>query len=252
MEERISYLNIWKELAFDKSMIFLAGPRQAGKTTLSRIISGSYPNHLYFNWDIVDHRAALIENPTFFQKVARKDSSTPLIIFDEIHKYKDWKNYLKGIYDQFHDNYQFLICGSGRLDIYQKGGDSLAGRYLLFHLWPFTISELGKNSKEFKEFIENPLHITMDETDIKKVIWSRLSPLPMRSAALNSYRMQPRRWCSNSWQRSPKRRFSLRFTDAPVKSRGGCPLLISSTASMTDTRHPKRLGLCVRRRSTIR
>ncbi|PKN04274.1 MAG: hypothetical protein CVU74_07720, partial [Deltaproteobacteria bacterium HGW-Deltaproteobacteria-9] len=70
----------------------------------------------------------LIENPNFFQAVERKDSSRPLVVFDEIHKYKDWKNYLKGVYDQFHDRYQFLVSGSGRLDLYQKGGDSLAGR----------------------------------------------------------------------------------------------------------------------------
>lgn len=125
MEGREPYLKIWQDLAIDKSMIFLTGPRQAGKTTLAQIISRSFSNNLYFNWDIAHHMTRLIENPSFFEAVERKDSSTPLIVFDEIHKYKDWKNYLKGVYDQFHDRYQFLVSGSGRLDIYQKGGDSL-------------------------------------------------------------------------------------------------------------------------------
>jgi len=72
--------------------------------------------------------------PTFFEAVKRKDSSIPIVVLDKIHKYRDWKNYIKGVYDQFHDKYQFLVSGSGRLDLYQKGGDSLAGRYFLFHL----------------------------------------------------------------------------------------------------------------------
>lgn len=198
MESRRSYVKIWKDLAKDKSMIFLAGPRQVGKTTLAQIISRSFKNNLYFSWDIAQHRTRLIENPTFFEAVERKDSSTPLIVFDEIHKYKDWKNYLKGIYDQFHDRYQFLISGSGRLDIYQKGGDSLAGRYFLFHLWPFTIAELGKRNVKINEFLNDPLQISMRGKSELKKIWSQLSelsgfPEPYLSNRLTSYR----RWSNN-------------------------------------------------------
>jgi predicted AAA+ superfamily ATPase len=35
MKERTPYINIWQDIAIDKSMIFLVGPRQARKTTLS-------------------------------------------------------------------------------------------------------------------------------------------------------------------------------------------------------------------------
>lgn len=115
MERRTPYIKIWQDLAVDKSMIFLVVPRQAGKTTLAQIISDSFTNNLYFNWDIAEHRANFMQNPTFFEAIERQDSSTPLIVLDEIHKYRDWKNYLKGVYDQFHDKYQFLVSGSGRL-----------------------------------------------------------------------------------------------------------------------------------------
>jgi uncharacterized protein len=96
--------------------------------------------------------------------VKRRDRSTPLIIFDEIHKYRDWKNYLKGIYDGYHERYRFLVTGSGRLDIYQKGGGSLAGRYLLFHLWPFTIAELAEANRPVDDFSRDPLFLTMERT----------------------------------------------------------------------------------------
>ena len=177
MEERKLYHKVWDELAQEKSMVFMVGPRQAGKTTLAQIIARSFANSLYFNWDIPDHRTKLIANPNFFEDVTRKDASKPLIVLDEIHKFKDWKNYLKGAYDQFHDRYQFLVSGSGRLDVYQKGGDSLAGRYYLFHIWPFTIAELGRRNLKIEEFLQNPLKIRMAKREELKETWKRLSEL---------------------------------------------------------------------------
>jgi len=177
MDTREPYLKIWQEQSREKSMIFLIGPRQVGKTTLSKIISRNFTNNLYFNWDIPQDKTRLVENPTFFQEIKRRDTSIPLIIFDEIHKYKDWKNYLKGVYDQYHESYQFLVSGSGRLDIYQKGGDSLAGRYFLFHLWPFTMSELGIRNLTIDDFLANPLQISMENSETLKEKWVRLSKL---------------------------------------------------------------------------
>ena len=177
MKTRSLYLNIWHELLAYKPMILLVGPRQAGKTTLAHLISRSFPNHVYFNWDIADQRADFLQRPTFFTTLERKDASIPLVVFDEIHKYKDWKNYLKGIYDQFHNSYTFLVSGSGRLDIYQKGGDSLAGRYFLFHLWPLTIAELANRNREVETFLQNPLQMEMSDQNDLKEIWQGLSEL---------------------------------------------------------------------------
>jgi len=193
MENRDLYLRIWRELAREKSMIFLVGPRQAGKTTLGEIIAQSFTNSLYFNWDIPQDRGRLIGNPTFFEEVKRTDPSRPLIIFDEIHKHRDWKNYLKGVYDQFHREYQFLVSGSGRLDIYQRGGDSLAGRYYMFHLWPFTIAELGNRFRTVEDFLSNPLEICMDKSAELSKKWDRLStmsgfPEPYLANRITTYR----------------------------------------------------------------
>ncbi len=177
MISRPMYTDIWNDLVVEKRMIFLAGPRQVGKTTLSRMISEFYSNHTYLNWDIPAHRTLLIRNPSFFQEMERVDETLPLVILDEIHKYRDWKNYLKGIYDQFHDEFQFLVSGSGRLDLYQKGSDSLAGRYFLFHLWPFTIAELGNLETSLKEFTQNPLRISVERNQELKEIWKGLGEL---------------------------------------------------------------------------
>ena len=103
--------------------------------------------------------------PTFFTTMPRRDATTPLVVFDEIHKYRHWKNYLKGIYDQFAGEYRFLVTGSGRLDLYQKGGDSLAGRYLLFHLWPFTLGEMAHAQRTMADFRSAPLRVALERRD---------------------------------------------------------------------------------------
>ena len=155
-------------------MVFIAGPRQAGKTTLTQILAEDFTNSLYFNWDILEEKRKLIENPSFYEEVKRNDNSVPLIIFDELHKYSNWKNYLKSVYDRDKDNYNFIVSGSGRLDMYQKGGDSLAGRYFIFYLWPFTLAELAGNNLPFEQFMSNPIEVRSCPNETQPV-WNKLS-----------------------------------------------------------------------------
>ncbi|MFH1772282.1 MAG: ATP-binding protein [Candidatus Omnitrophota bacterium] len=175
MLKRQMYTELWQTLSSEKQMIFLTGPRQSGKTTLSKEIIKNYPNNIYFNWDIIPNKKMLIDNPTFFEQLNRVDSSRPLIVLDEIHKYVNWKNYLKSIYDQFKDEYLFLVSGSGRLDVYQKGGDSLAGRYFIFHLFPFTAAELSTKKREFNPFVKDPLrNFALNPNKSTKKVWDAL------------------------------------------------------------------------------
>jgi predicted AAA+ superfamily ATPase len=192
-------MRIWRDFVSEKPMVFMAGPRQTGKTTLAKTISEEYINRLYFNWDDPQDRTRLIENPFFFQELERRNGSSPLVVFDEIHKHKDWKNYLKGVYDRFKEEFLFLVSGSGRLDIYQKGGDSLAGRYYLFHLWPFTLAELGGVERTIDDFRRHPLEIQTDRSAEMENIWMSLAimsgfPDPYLTSREASYR----RW-SNSY-----------------------------------------------------
>lgn len=179
MQERLLYQQLWQENIVQKPMVLIFGPRQAGKTTFARELVGrSYPNKAYLNWDIISNKKTLIENPKFFENIQRKDDSIPLVILDEIHKYKNWKNYLKGIYDEFAEDYQFIVSGSGRLDLSKRGGESLAGRYLEMHLFPFTLAELAEARRPIGQFLGDPLHY-FDGTFLRKTkeIWSTLTEL---------------------------------------------------------------------------
>ena len=122
-----------------KKMVFLGGPRQVGKTTLAREILKHFPykgpqKGLYLNWDFDEDRYRIIEK--------KWDETHLLIVFDELHKYSRWKNWIKGIYDKTHPLHSFLVTGSARLDVYRRGGDSLLGRYHYWRLHPLTLDEM--------------------------------------------------------------------------------------------------------------
>ncbi len=194
MEKRKIYQKTWQMLAPHRQMVFISGPRQCGKTTFSKIIAEQFSNSLYFNWDIPDDKHRFLTNNLFYEDIDRKDLTKPLIILDEIHKYSDWKNYLKGIYDRDSENYKFLITGSGRLNLYQKGSDSLAGRYFLFQLWPFTLAELGERNRATGDFLANPLTIDIEQGNNLLKIWNRLSafsgfPDPFLKGEKNYYNL---------------------------------------------------------------
>lgn len=64
------------------------------------------------------------------------------MIFDELHKMKKWKSWIKGVYDTEAIPPSLLITGSARLDTYRKEGESLAGRFFSFRLHPLTVKEI--------------------------------------------------------------------------------------------------------------
>ncbi len=124
-------------------MIFLFGPRQVGKTTFVRNkLKETKDDCLYFNWDDPYVRREYMRNPHFLKSpLAKTQTKYPLVIFDEIHKHKNWKNILKGLYDIHLNEVQFVIIGSARLDYFRQSGDSLVGRYFSYRLLPLGLAE---------------------------------------------------------------------------------------------------------------
>jgi len=143
------YLPAWSlenEMLAPK-MIFIAGPRQCGKTTLiEKFLSSRKCEQLCYNWDTPNVRELYRQDPTFFESQARlvkKRQRNLWVGFDEIHKRAGWKNILKGYFDQFGKEFRFVVTGSARLDLFRKSGDALIGRYFLFNLFPFSFAEIG-------------------------------------------------------------------------------------------------------------
>jgi predicted AAA+ superfamily ATPase len=137
---------ILKDLS--RKMVFVSGPRQVGKTTLARCIGSEHfsDRFSYLNWDSREDRKAILDGE--FRAGSR------LVIFDEIHKYRQWKNYLKGEYDKYKERFSILVTGSARMDIYRKGGDSLQGRYYHYLLHPLSVNEVIGRRAETSVFHE--------------------------------------------------------------------------------------------------
>jgi predicted AAA+ superfamily ATPase len=194
---RDKYKKILDILGSHRQMVFMSGPRQCGKTTFAQWVLKQEGGGLYLNWDIDEDRRKILERVNLFTSFDFSSSTKPLVVFDEIHKFKDWKNFLKGLYDKYSAHVRILVTGSGRLDFFQKGKDSLAGRYFLFHLWPFTLAEFSKVSRKLIDFEQDPYFTSkltnQNETEMR-AIWENLTrfsgfPDPFTKADDRFYRV---------------------------------------------------------------
>lgn len=140
-----------EHLREERQMAFVAGPRQVGKTTLLQILLGD--GDVAFNWDrpaerewILKGSDALLEQAGFFDLRAA-GARKPRIAFDEIHKFRHWKRFLKGLFDAVDGKASILVTGSARLNIYKRGGDSLMGRYFLYRMHPLSVGEVAERPR---------------------------------------------------------------------------------------------------------
>lgn len=143
--ERLYQQVICEHFQQHQQMLFLAGPRQVGKTTLVQAVAGSFSHFLYLNFDVEQDRFLILKGEKAIISeinLNRLSETPPLLILDELHKYKRWKSLLKSLYDQYKSRLLILVTGSAKLDIYKKGGDSLMGRYILYRIHPFSTAEI--------------------------------------------------------------------------------------------------------------
>jgi uncharacterized protein len=117
-----------------RKMVLLTGARQSGKTTLALQLMAGFEPAQYLNWDVPADRALIVG-----QAWSRKSK---LLVFDEIHKMRQWKTFLKGAWDGRAEGQAMLVTGSARMETFRQGGESLAGRYLAWRLHPFSVREL--------------------------------------------------------------------------------------------------------------
>jgi predicted AAA+ superfamily ATPase len=126
-----------------EKMVFLSGPRQVGKTTVALSLLPDTKN--YLNWDVPSHREKILK-----YELPPKGR----IVFDELHKYRGWRNLLKGLFDDPDWKQEILVTGSAHLDFYRFGGDSLQGRYHFLRLHPLSVAELKiSTEKDFQALL---------------------------------------------------------------------------------------------------
>jgi hypothetical protein len=117
-----------------RSIVWLAGVRRSGKTTLAKSLGED--RILYVNCDL-PISAEITANPELFYRNCDK----PIIVFDEIHQLRDPSRLLKIGADVF-PKLKILATGSSTLAATRKFSDSLTGRKLIIHLTPVLWDEL--------------------------------------------------------------------------------------------------------------
>jgi uncharacterized protein len=130
---RARYLELGIREDLQTKMVFMAGPRQVGKTTLAERLLATASSRAYLSWDNREDRREI--------RAARWPAGEALVVLDELHKWRGWKGWLKGEFDKHRDHLRFLVTGSARMDVYRRGGDSLQGRYHHYRLHPFSCGE---------------------------------------------------------------------------------------------------------------
>ena len=126
------YLDDRVRVDLAQKMVFLTGPRQVGKTTLSRQLIAQQGGQC-LNYDVPADRALILNQ--------RWSPQAPLLVLDEIHKMPAWKAWLKGVYDGKPAAQQLLVTSSARMDTFRHSGESLAGRFFGLRLHPFSVRE---------------------------------------------------------------------------------------------------------------
>ena len=144
-----------------RQMVFVSGPRQVGKTTMCEAVASTY-----LSWDDEDVRRAIQSGQ---RAVADKYAlnvaaeSEKILVYDEIHKYSKWKQFLKGFYDLYGKDLRIVATGSAKMDVYKKGGDSMMGRYFPYRMHPLSVAELLDVSIPDERIVRSPKMLPDDE-----------------------------------------------------------------------------------------
>lgn len=163
-KNRLYDILLAEHLAKQRQMAFVSGPRQVGKTTTCRAQGDTY-----IDWDNIDDREYILAGPAALidhYKLNRLAQKPPVVIFDELHKYPRWKQFLKGFFDTYADQLRIIVTGSSRMDVYRRGGDSLMGRYFLYRMHPFSVAEtVTQDLPDEKRIIRQPKKLSAANFD---------------------------------------------------------------------------------------
>lgn len=149
---------IREHLEQNRQIAMITGPRQVGKTTSARTGAGE---HAYLSWDRATDRAVIIRGADAVASdvgLGALQSSPVHVVFDEIHKYRSWRSFLKGFFDVYSEQTRSVVTGSARLSHFRRGGDSLMGRYFLYRMHPLSLGELVRQTVG-EDLIRHPQRI---------------------------------------------------------------------------------------------
>ncbi|MDB6078300.1 MAG: hypothetical protein JWO82_2047 [Akkermansiaceae bacterium] len=147
-------------------ILTITGPRQAGKTTLSRLLRPELP---YFSLEDPDVRMFAEQDPRAFLRQAPGGA-----ILDEVQRVPQLFSYLQGVVDAERRMGQFILTGSSQFEMLESVTQSLAGRSSLLTLLPFSMEELqavGRAPKSVDQLLYNGLFPPIYDRPVMPSVW---------------------------------------------------------------------------------
>ncbi len=141
---------------FRGKVLVITGARQVGKTTMLSALMANESLTLWLNCDETQVRERLESlNINAYKSII---GNYKILVIDEVQRVKNAGLMLKLFADNF-KSVQFIATGSSSLDIADSIFEPLTGRHLLFHLYPFSLSELYADKSPFQIEQELPFHL---------------------------------------------------------------------------------------------
>ena len=126
-----------EQLAFLPAVVLL-GPRQVGKTTLSKMLASTYPGALCLDLQLASDREKLAPGSGFLQANRHR-----LMVLDEVQYVPEVFAQLRPEIDADRRPGRFLLLGSASGKLLQQSSESLAGRVSYLELTPFQLREVA-------------------------------------------------------------------------------------------------------------
>nr|WP_051571447.1 ATP-binding protein [Cryptosporangium arvum] len=130
------------EALVDTRVVLISGARQAGKSTLVRVVAGDHAGERR-DLDKPQDRAAALTDPVGFVE------TESLLVIDEIQRAPDLLLAIKSAVDEDPRPGRYLLTGSSQLFGMAAAPDALPGRMETIELWPFSQGEIDGTPDRF-------------------------------------------------------------------------------------------------------
>ncbi len=128
----------------------ITGPRQSGKTTLSRTLFKGRP---YVNFEDPVTQGAFQDDPEAFLRKLRTGA-----VLDEVQRVPEIFRHLQVLLDHNRSRGQFILTGSNNFLLQEQVSQSLSGRAGYLTLLPFSYQELKEAEKPVDDILTNMLN----------------------------------------------------------------------------------------------
>jgi hypothetical protein len=137
-----------------EEIAFLIGPRQAGKTTIMKIIQGELDatgeKTVFLSLDFDSDRKHFASQQSLLKKIELELGKSPGFVFlDEIQRLTDAGVFLKGLQDMGLP-YKLIVSGSGSVDLKAKVKESMVGRKRIYEVYPLSFGEFVNHRTEYR------------------------------------------------------------------------------------------------------